>query len=49
MWREASRTQARMMQAGMADAPNLRAFQASLDMALGGDFGFRNGMGNQPQ
>ncbi len=44
-----ARTMARLMQAGMADAPNLRAFARSLDNSMGGYFEFRNGMGAEPQ
>lgn len=47
--REHTRDLARLMRAGMADAPNLSAFQRQMDKSLGGYLGFRNGMGAQPQ
>ena len=48
-FREGARYQAKLMQAAMRAAPGDRHFQAALDAAIGSDFGFRNGMGNQPQ
>ena len=47
--KEQTREMARLMQAGMSDAPNLRAFQRSLDKGMGGYLHFRNGMGAEPQ
>ena len=44
-----TRDLARLMRAGMADAPNLSAFQKSMDKSLGGYLNFQNGMGAQPQ